>query len=156
MTVGEGAGRPEAAAAIWRWRQREIERAREASRARRGGLIQALVGAVVGGAFAFFGAHHVAVVAVTISAVVALLALLSPLGAFRRLDSLARAGGRLVGVVLAWLLLFPVFVLFFVPFGLLLRRGDRDRLSRRLERSSPSYWKKITDDQARQRFERPY
>jgi len=38
------------------------------------------------------------------------------------------------------LLLVPIFYLAFAPFGLLLRRGRRDRLRRRLDPEAASHW----------------
>ena len=48
--------------------------------------------------------------------------------------------GHWTGIALAWLLLVPIFYLAFLPFGLLLRRGRRDRLRRRLDPDAVSYW----------------
>lgn len=158
MSAESHRGRPEASAAIWSWREREASRAHEATRARRGGLLRAVVGFVIGGAFYVFGAHHVAYVAASLSGLVALLALLSPLGLYRKLDDLAGWSGQLVGTILSWVLLTPVFVLFFVPYGLLFRRGSRDRLERRLDGGLPSYWKKLDGEAAARaaRLEKPY
>jgi hypothetical protein len=39
-------------------------------------------------------------------------------------------------------LLVPLFVLFFLPFGLLARRGRRDRLGRFFDPDAPTYWKR--------------
>ncbi len=151
-------GRPEASAALWAWREKEASRARDAARARRIGILRAAVGLAIGGALFLFGAHHLAFVAASLSGVVALLSLLSPLGLYRKLDAFARWSGRVFGTILSWLLLTPVFLLFFVPFGLLSRRGTRDRLARQLDRDAPSYWKKLDGEDAARatRFERPY
>ena len=69
-----------------------------------------------------------------------LAALLSPdrlyLGIGRGLEILGRGIGRGLSI----LLLSPVFFLFVLPFGLLLRTGRRDRLERRLDRSASTYW----------------
>jgi hypothetical protein len=158
MSDERNRGRPEASAAIWSWREREASLAREAARARRSGLLRASVGVVIGGALFAFGAHHVAYVAASLSGLVALLALLSPLGLYRKLDAFAQWSGGIVGAILSWVLLTPVFVLFFVPFGLLFRRGARDRLERRIDRDLPSYWKKLDGEAAARaaRLERPY
>ena len=50
-----------------------------------------------------------------------------------------------IGRLLAVLFLTPVFWLFFVPFGLLLRAGRRDRLERWFDPAAPSYWHRRDD-----------
>jgi hypothetical protein len=50
--------------------------------------------------------------------------------------------GSLVGTAVAWLLLAPVFYLFFLPFRVLARRGKNDRLQRRFVPDAKSYWTK--------------
>ena len=54
----------------------------------------------------------------------------------RGIDALARR----TGIALGWVLLVPVFYLFFLPFGLVMRRGRRDRMQRRFETEAISYW----------------
>jgi hypothetical protein len=41
---------------------------------------------------------------------------------------------------MTWILLVPLFVLVFLPFGLLFRRGARDPMERRLDRARSTYW----------------
>jgi len=60
---------------------------------------------------------------------------------------------RLVGAILTWLLLAPVFFLFIAPFGLLRKRGARDPLKRRLDRSTDTYWTKRDEARA---LDKPY
>jgi hypothetical protein len=56
---------------------------------------------------------------------------------------MARAIGRRIGRALTWLLLVPLFYLFFLPFGLLFRRGRRDRLKRYFDREATTYWETL-------------
>ena len=64
---------------------------------------------------------------------------------------------HLVGALFAWLLLAPLFFLFFVPFRALFRRGERDRLMRAIERERASYWvKRAPGPEDPARLERPY
>jgi hypothetical protein len=139
-------GRPEAAAAIWRWREVGGEGDRgEAARQRRRGVIQALVGAVAGVAVFFFWRREAAFVVWAVSAVTLALALASPLGAYAALGRGLARFSHWVGRALAWVLFVPVFFLFFTLFGRLLRSGRRDRLERWFDRRAPSYWKQRPD-----------
>lgn len=149
-------GRPEAAAAIWSWRERDaIERARIA-KLRRSGVLRALVAMIAASAlWLYFERPMLAAIALGIALLTLTLALASPGGAYVALSRGVDRVGALVGAVLTWVLLTPVFFLFFVPFGLLLRRGARDRLRRRFERERASYWTKRAADRPGS-LERPY
>ncbi len=131
-------GRPEAAAAIWR--------APEAPRpgpARRRAVVQGLLAAIAGAALFFWIGHQtLAIVAWSIGGVSMLAGLVSPLGAFAAIEKAVGTLGHLVGLVMSWLLLAPVFYLLITPFGLLARRGKRDAMQRRFDRSAETYWKK--------------
>lgn len=141
------AGSPAAAAVAWPWRTQSAGAATAALRRglRREGLIRALVGGAAGALFFRFGALRLAEVAWGVSGVVLLAALLSPAGLYaatgRGLALLGHGIGRLFAIVL----LTPVFFLFFVPFGRLLRAGRRDRLERWFDRGAVTYWHRRGD-----------
>jgi len=88
----------------------------------------------------FFGRTIVGSIAGTLGTLTFLLAVFSPGGAYRALSAWIDRFAALVGRALAWILLAPVFFLFFVPFRLLLRRGPADTLARGFDRTRPSYW----------------
>jgi hypothetical protein len=135
-------GRPEAAAEIWagQRRARTTDLARDL---RKSGAIRGVVAIALGSLVALV-LHRPIVggVAIAIGALTLGLALLSPTRGYAALSRGVDRVGKAIGVVLTWLLLTPVFLLFFVPFGLLARRGAGDRLGRVLERERPSYWRK--------------
>ncbi|MBX3273845.1 MAG: hypothetical protein KF729_26510 [Sandaracinaceae bacterium] len=135
-------GRPEAAAAIWDWAHATDDRPARAARHRKAALVRALVAGLAGGAFFYFERPLVATLAWSLGGLGLLLALVSPLGAYARLDRGVAAAGRAIGTALTWLLLTPVYFLFFAPFGWLLRRGPRDRLRRAYAPDAPTYWQK--------------
>jgi hypothetical protein len=148
-------GRPEAAAAIWAWRDRDAgERARLA-KLRRSGVIRAVVAGIAAGVLFALDRPIVASIAVGIGTLTLVLALASPGGAYAALSRVVDRLGALIGALLTWVLLTPVFFLFFVPFGMLMRRGARDRLRRRFERERASYWTKRAPDRPGS-LERPY
>ena len=66
--------------------------------------------------------------------------LVSPNGLYLGIERLFDLLGRLLGRGMTWLLLVPIFFLFFLPFGALLRRGRRDRLKRWFDPEADSYW----------------
>lgn len=140
MSAPSRQGRPEAAAAVWPWKDAARLARAEASRARRGGLLRGAVAAAVGGLLFVLGARVGAYAAWALGGLVATLALASPRGAYRRIDGLASLLGRGVGALLGWLLLAPFFYLVMAPFGLLRRAlGGRDVLARRPDRTAPTY-----------------
>lgn len=112
---------------------------------RREGAIRALAGGAIGGALFYFGAPLLARVAWAGSALVLLAALVSPEGLYAAIGrGLARVGQG-IGRLLAVLLLTPVYFLFFVPFGRLLRTGRRDRLERWFDPAAATYWRRRGD-----------
>ena len=82
-----------------------------------------------------------AIVVAAIAATLTLLALVSPLGAFRRLTELLERFAHGVGVVLTWVLMGLVYYLLFLPVGLFLRATGRLRLEKRPDPSRATYWR---------------
>ena len=79
--------------------------------------------------------------------------LLSPEHGRRRLQNLEAATAKGIAALLNLLLLGPVFVLFFVPFSLLLRRGG-GRLDMAIDKQRESYWVVREPQTKAERFER--
>lgn len=145
-------GRPEAAAVVWDWRAPDDSPDRAAA-ARKAGVIRALVAGVAGGAFFFFGRVTMASVVWSLGGLTLLLALASPLGAYAALDRAVARLGQLIGTGLTWILLAPVYYLFFAPFGLLFKRGRKDPMKRALSKDAESYWEARPESRP---LDRPY
>jgi hypothetical protein len=64
-----------------------------------------------------------------------------PLTAYSRFEGALNAFGRAVGRLLAWVLLVPVFLVFFWGFGRWRRGGRRDALQRWVDPQASSYWR---------------
>ena len=139
-------GNPKAAAAIWHWRAEEpVSEARpSAASVRLRGSLQALVGAAFGLASHLFWSKTVAIVAFTAAGLVLFCALASPHGLYALLRRLFEATGRVVGRAMTWIVMVPIFYLFFLPFGKLMRRGRRDRLHRYFDAEAETYWEPHT------------
>ena len=137
-------GRSAAAAAIWSWRSEDAPAARPVASPRRLLLLRALVAYGIGLVVFGLWSRVIGGTVLGLATLVLLAGLLSPRGAGAALDRLFRATGLFVRRILTWLLLVPIFYLILFPFGLLLRRGRRDRLQRRLEPDSDSYWQPLS------------
>lgn len=133
-------GRPEAAAVVWDWASAPDDASARAAKARRAGLLRAVVAGVAGGAFFYFDRVVMAGVAWGVGGLTLVLAMTSPLGAYAALDRAVARLGQGIGGVLTWLLLAPVYLLFFMPFGLLFKRGARDPMKRALSPDAETYW----------------
>jgi hypothetical protein len=140
------AANPEAAAAIWRWRDGEAkgDAAPSAASVRLRGSLQALAGYAIAAAIHLFWSKTVAAVALALTTVVLFCALVSPHGLYALVRRLFDATGRVVGHATTWAVMTPIFYLFFLPFGKLLRRGRRDRLRRYYESEAETYWEPHT------------
>ncbi len=135
------AGRPEAAAAIWSWRDRGGSPAPDPTHgARIRGSLQALATAAAATAVLLLWSRTVAALMFVFAALLLFAALASPGGLYAGLLRLFAATGHFAGWLLTWALLAPLFYAFFVPFGLLLRRGRRDRLARHYDAGAATYW----------------
>ena len=131
---------PNAPDAIWQWPATPVSVRNLAAARRRRAALQGVAMATVAAALSFVLRRPG--LAGVVSVVAALL-VASGFFAPPFYDFIARAARRLglgAAVVLSWLLLFPVYALFFVPMGLFLRLRGRDPLQRRWEHDRPSYW----------------
>ncbi len=152
-------GLPEAAAAITPPIDRDAADAARTTKLKRGGVLRGLVALCAAGVLFFFGRWVGASIAVTLGSLTLVLALASPTRGYVALTNAVERLGELIGSLLAWLLLTPVFLLFFVPFGLLARRGRGDRMGRAFDRSAKTYWisRPVKSDADRRAdLERPY
>ena len=145
------AGRPEAAAAIWSWREAPQRPAGSPRRARLRGALQGAVGIVLGALFLALGHGVVGWIAAGIGTTVLLAALLSPTGLYAAIEGAFAALGERVGRGLAYLLMPAIFYGFFLPFSLLFRRGRRDAMRRFYEPEAASYWTKRREEQVASR-----
>ena len=127
---------------IWNWRSDKLAVARELERStnRRLGVIQGVVGLGIGVLVLLFWHGTLSYFILTVSGLVLLLALVSPVGAYKALSVLINRLTHSFGMVTTWILLLPTFYLFFVPFRLLFRRGAHDKLARTTNKSIDTYW----------------
>jgi len=136
-------GREDAAMA-WQ-RVAEVQQARP-GRQRLLGLLQAGVAAAIGLVLRHFGHTTVAAVVLSVAALIGVAALVSPVGLYAGIQRGFAQLGRISGLAVTWILMVPLFYLFFLPFGLLFRRGRRDRLQRFFDEDAESYWESLEEE----------
>ena len=135
------AGRAEAAAVVWnRCGKIKATPTRLLGRARVRGSLQASVAGCFGLGLYVFWVPAIGTLALGLAALVLVSALASPTGVYAGLERLFRATARTVGHAMTWVVLLPLFYLFFAPFGVLLRRRRRDQLRRFFEPEASTYW----------------
>lgn len=137
---------PKAAALVWDWRDRAARQAgadaREAAGARKRGLIGLGVGLAVA-ALIYFFLHRpwIALVVAGIAALLALLALASPLKLYRRATRALDVFAYGVGAGVTWVLMTLLYFLLFLPVGLSLRARRKLGIAKRYDPKLASYWK---------------
>jgi hypothetical protein len=122
------------------------------------GTIQAAVGFAAAALF-YFWLHRPVMASVVcgLATVNLLAALLSPLGLYRHITAAVGVLGRVIGQVVTWLLMPIVYLLLFTLFGLALRAFGKLRLSRRPDRTLPTYWRDLsTVDRSPASYERQF
>ena len=127
-------------AAVWRWRDREKNKAAEkAARRRRRMLTQGVVGLGAGAVMFLVGWPRMGTVAVSIGTVVLALGSLIP-RAYDALDGAVMFTTRIFGQCLNWLLLAPFFYLCFLPGRLILLARGKDPMARQCPSGNATYW----------------
>jgi hypothetical protein len=137
----------QASSIAWNWRDRAVQgeaaRAREAASNRTKGLIGGAIGLAVAALFYFlFHKMKTAEVIAAIAVLVALTALVSPLGAYKTLSRWLDRFAHAVGAAITWVLMVLLFYLVFLPAGLFLRKKLAMTLgkNRDADRRLPTYW----------------
>ena len=139
-------GRPPVSSVVWNWRAgRDSDAQARHVYSRRQGAVHSFVGLVIAAVLFVLGRHTLALVAGSIATLSFLLSMISPAGLYTQLRRGVAQLGVWIGIALSWILLVPMFYLFFLPFGLLLRRGARDSMERNFNDTTGSYWKKRED-----------
>lgn len=141
-------------ATVWNWR--EPRTAAAGGSPRRRGLIQTAVLLAVAVAFRWGLGHAVpAFIAGGLAAVMLVTSQALP-AVYAAIEAFGRRLGEWVGAALTWLLLVPVWLLIFVPGGLLLRLQGRDPLHRSLRPAHLTYWIPRRRRPAREEYARQF
>ena len=143
FTGEASAERPSASTIVWNWRDGRNHSAHTRHvYSRSQGAVHSFIGLVIAVILFVLGQRTLALIAGSLATLSFLLAMISPAGLYTRLRRGVAQLGVWIGIALSWILLVPLFYLFFLPFGLLLRRGARDSMERNLDSTGTSYWKK--------------
>ena len=133
-------GKPEAALAIWPWREARDKRASTQRLTQQHGAIRAVVGLAAAAGLLALGHRGLAGVAAGVGLATLLLAVLSPDRAYPQLQRALARFGLFVGQVVTFAVLAPLYLLILTPFGLLTRHGKQDPLHRAWSADARSYW----------------
>ena len=134
-------GLPEAARLVWTGDDPPDARGPEIRRARRQALLRGGISLALAALLFLVGWRIVGAIALALGTLTLLAGFLSPQGLHRHLDRLFLGLVALIGRLMTWLVLTPVYLLVFLPYGALFRRGRRDRLLRWYEPEASTYWK---------------
>ncbi len=133
-------GSPDASAVIWNWQSPETKPAVGSGARRTKGVLQGVVGLVVGTLLYFFVSEHMGMLAWSVSSFILISAALSPDGAYAAIERVLDWLVDTVGTVVTWLVMVPIFYLIFLPFGMLFRRGQNDAMKRYYDDGAKTYW----------------
>ena len=132
---------------IWDWRSRGsdqfVKELRQKNRLH-GGL-QGMVALIVGGAFLYFKHPIPASFAFAMGVFILLASQIWPLGLYVRFQKSGVWLGRVMGAITAYLLLIPVYWLFFSPFHFFFRRGTKNKMNPQPNPQATSYWEDRSD-----------
>jgi hypothetical protein len=102
-------------------------------------LLQSLVAAAVGTLMFYLGHSVIAVIIWTIAGVLIVSGtLIKPV--YRKIEAFGQRLGRIVAILLTWLLLCPFYYLFFFPMALLHKGKSQKIFSSPNPETSNSYW----------------
>lgn len=142
---------------VWPWKEGEATSSSQAvAGIRKAALLQGVIGGAIGTGVYLYLSPTVGYVAWGLSGFLALIGLLSPTGLYASIKSGLDGFGRVVGTVMAWLLLLPVYYLFFTPFRLLFRGGKKDAMTRWLDPDAQSYWVTRDGEIKKESYERQF
>jgi hypothetical protein len=152
--------RAEAASVAWSWRDRAAREAAARDREAGANRLKGLIGGGVGLAFAAllhfaFHKERSAEVIAAVAVLIALAALASPLGLYKRLTRAFDVFAHAVGSAITWALMTVLFYLVFLPAGLILRGRGKLGITRGADRRLPTYWI-ATDERERARTPESY
>lgn len=137
-------GRPEAAAAVWPWREAPAVAAAAARASRKRLMISGALGLAASFGVAWLGHPTAAWVVRALAGTTLALGLLGPPAVRARAEALVAGFGVVVGTVVAYLVLAPMFYLVITPVGVGRRLLGTDALRRRREPARESYWEPRT------------
>lgn len=132
---------------VWNWRQAadpgasRSRAAAEAAAARRRGLIQAAVGFAVALGLGLLWRPVAGWVVGGITALLLLIALAFPLTLHAKIQRGLQVFGHAVGMAVTWVLMTLLYLLLFLPVGLVLRATGKLGITTRPDPRAASYWK---------------
>jgi len=137
-------GRPEAARAIWDWRNPRAVDSHDTKPLRRSLIRQGLIGLAVGSAFLFFGQRTLGTVGVSIGGTAFLIGLSGVAALMLGWHGIWELLTKVVTTTITFVVLMLLFVGFVWPVGMVVKRGENRRFRREILKGASTYWTKRT------------
>lgn len=148
---------PEVNKVVWPWREEQApDTAALAAGLRKAAVIQGVIGGLIGTGIYAYLSTKVGMVAWTIAGVLTLIGLASPTGLYQKIKLGMEKFGAFLGQVMSWILLVPVYWLFFTPFHFIFRGGKKDAMTRWIDKSADTYWVTREGAPAKESYERQF
>lgn len=114
--------------------------ARKKKQARTTAAVQCVVGLALGLLIYFLLSRIFGVIVCSIALLLAVLAFVAPIAVYEPIKRGIAWLSIMVGLAISFVVLLLLYYLFFVPFGLLFRKGGRNKLGLAFVKEQPSYW----------------
>lgn len=114
--------------------------ARKLKQIRTSAGIQGVIGLILGLLIYLLLSKIFGVIVCSIALVLTVLAIVAPLAVYEPIKRALAWLSMIVGTVISFVVLLALYCLFFVPFGILFRKGNRNKLSLGFAANQSSYW----------------
>ncbi len=102
--------------------------------------VQGVIGLILALAIYLFLSKIFGVIVCSIALLLTVLAFIAPIAVYEPIKRGFARLSTIVGTAISFVVLLALYCFFFVPFGVLFRRGNRNKLSLGFAAERPSYW----------------
>jgi len=119
---------------------RSARAAKKLKQIRTGAALQGAIGLILALVIYLFLSKIFGVIVCSIALLLTVLAFCAPIAVYTPIKGGLARLSTIVGTTISFVVLLALYCLFFVPFGLLFRRGRRNKLSLDFAAERSSYW----------------